>query len=130
MTDQQLKKMNRRELLELMLAVCRERDELQSELERTKNALKTKRLQVEQAGSIAEASIQINGVFEAAQAAAEQYLENIREMEENTRKKCQMMEERAKQESDAYWQEASARLEDFCKQYAWLNELISFGDKK
>ena len=32
---------------------------------------------MEKAGSIAEASLMLNGVFEAAQAAVDQYLENI-----------------------------------------------------
>ena len=33
----------------------------------------------EEAGSIAEAALRINRVFEAAQEAADQYLENIRQ---------------------------------------------------
>ena len=39
-------------------------------------------IELEEAGSIAEAAIRINGVFEAAQEAAEQYLMNIRLLSE------------------------------------------------
>jgi chromosome segregation ATPase len=37
-----------------------------------------RRIQMEEAGSIAEAALRLNGVFEAAQAAADEYLENLR----------------------------------------------------
>ena len=40
---------------------------------------KSRRIELEKAGSIAEASLRLNGVFEAAQKAADQYLENIRQ---------------------------------------------------
>ena len=40
--------------------------------------LASRQIRLEQAGSIAEAALKLNGVFEAAQAACNQYLENIR----------------------------------------------------
>lgn len=40
----------------------------------------SRRIELEEAGSIAMAALQLNGVFETAQKAAEQYLENIREL--------------------------------------------------
>ncbi len=39
----------------------------------------SRRIELEKSGSIAEAALKINGVFEAAQRAADQYLGNIRE---------------------------------------------------
>ena len=141
MTDQQLSRLTRKELLELLLALRSERDALERELEQTKAALKAesdraddalqqRRIQIEEAGSIAEAALQLNGVFEAAQSAAQQYLDNIAAMEEDTRKRCQAMEEEAKVKADAYWKDVSVRLEEFCKQYTWLKEILSFGDRK
>ena len=41
---------------------------------------KSRRIELEKAGSIAEASLRLNGVFEAAQKAADQYLENLRRL--------------------------------------------------
>lgn len=52
---------------------------LQQELEETKQKLEDRRLMEQEAGSIAEAALRINKVFEAAQQAADQYLENIRQ---------------------------------------------------
>ena len=53
--------------------------QMQQELEETKQKLEDRRLMEKEAGSIAEAALRINKVFEAAQQAADQYLENIRQ---------------------------------------------------
>ena len=45
-------------------------------------------MQVAEAGNLAEAVLAVNGVMEAAQAAAQQYLDNIAAMEQETRHKC------------------------------------------
>ena len=92
MTDQELRKLSRKDLLELLVTLGRERDALQEELERTRAALEDRQLQVEQAGSIAEAALRLNGVFEASQAAAQQYLENIRRRSQHMDEVCAQRE--------------------------------------
>ena len=103
MTDQELRKLSRKDLLELLISQGRERDTLQAELEQVKAALKNRQLHIEQAGSIAEAALQLNGVFEAAQAAAQQYLENIRQRSEHIEEAC------AKREAACAQMEAETR---------------------
>ena len=44
--------------------------------------------------------LEINGVMEAAQAAANQYLENMAAMEQRTRIQCQQMLEEARREAE------------------------------
>lgn len=78
MTDKELKRLKRVDLLELLIAQSRENERLRKELEETRRELETKELKLEQAGSIAEAALQLNGVFEAAQAAADQYLLSVK----------------------------------------------------
>ena len=63
----------------LDLEQSKEVQRLQQELEETKQKLEDRRLMEKEAGSIAEAALRINKVFEAAQQAADQYLENIRQ---------------------------------------------------
>ena len=63
----------------LDLEQSKEVQRLQQELEETKQKLEDRRLMEQEAGSIAEAALRINKVFEAAQQAADQYLENIRQ---------------------------------------------------
>lgn len=79
MTDTQLHKLNRRQLLELMIEQSKRIDELEKELAETKCALEKKTIDIADAGSIAEASMKLNKVFEAAQQAADQYLQSVRE---------------------------------------------------
>jgi len=77
MTDKELKKLNRSELLELMLEQSREIDRLQEELEETREALQERNLKIESCGSIAEAAAEVNSLFHAAQRAADMYLLNV-----------------------------------------------------
>ena len=78
MAEINLKKLNRRELLELLLQARQENERLQQEIEQLRAENGEQTLQVEEIGSIAEASLKLSGVFEAAQRAADLYLENVR----------------------------------------------------
>ena len=72
-----LRKLSKLQLLELLAQQERELQTLRKELAEKEAALADRRIQVESAGSIAEAALKINEVFEAAQRAAEQYLESV-----------------------------------------------------
>ena len=78
MTDKELKKLSRAELLEMLIAQVKENNSLKRQVETLQETLRNRQIQIEEAGSIAEASLRINHVFEAAQKAAEQYLENVK----------------------------------------------------
>mgnify|MGYP007103626150 CR=1 FL=1 len=77
MTEKELRKLGRAELLELLLEQAREFEALEQRLNAAEAALQSRQLQLETCGSIAEASLKLNGVFEAAQKAAEQYQQNV-----------------------------------------------------
>ena len=47
--------------------------------------LASKEIHIARAGAIAEAALMLNGVFDAAQKAADQYLENVRRLAEEQR---------------------------------------------
>lgn len=79
MTDKELGRLKRSELLEIMVEQGKEIERLQKRLSEAEKKLQERRLIMENAGSIAEAALKINQVFEAAQKAADQYLESIRE---------------------------------------------------
>lgn len=80
MTDRELKKLGRAELLELLLEESRENELLREQLKSMEKQLESRTIRIEQAGSIAEAALALNGVFQAAQQAADQYLENVRRL--------------------------------------------------
>ena len=73
MTDRELKKLKRNELLEMLIAQIEENERLKHRMEEQKRQLQDRQIAVEQAGSIAEAALKLNGVFEAAQSAAFSY---------------------------------------------------------
>ena len=99
MTDKELKRLSRTELLELLLEQTRERERLELELEELRKKLADRQINLEKAGDIAQAVLQINGVMEAAQAAAKQYLENVERLEVQTRHRCEQMLHQARQEA-------------------------------
>ena len=77
MTEKELLKLKRAEILEIMLAQSREIDSLRKELAVTKAKLEDKRICIENAGNIAEASLRLTNIFVEAQKAADLYVENV-----------------------------------------------------
>lgn len=96
----ELKRLNRAELLELLLTQTRETERLQKELEETKARLNDRNLRIQETGDLAQAVLSLNGVMEAAQTAANQYLENIQAMERETREKCDLLLRQAREEAE------------------------------
>ena len=78
MTDQELRKLRREELLQIMIAQSKRITALKKKLEETEKKLHSKEIELKEAGNIAEASLRLNKIFEDAQAAADQYLYNIK----------------------------------------------------
>ena len=191
-TEHELRSLNRKELLEIMIEQGRELEEcklqyekdleflksehekdraflkseyekelasLKEELNEAKRTLNKREIDIDEAGSIAVAALQINGVFEAAQAASQQYIENIRSLSERQesicakrdaksraeaerrireteikcenmevacKRRCKAIEAKAKEKSEAYWEEVSHRLQSFYDNHKELKKLLDF----
>ena len=80
-TQNPLRKLNKLQLLELLAQQERELQSLRQQLVEEEAALEERQIRIEEAGSIAEAALKLNGIFEAAQQAADQYLSSIRYLE-------------------------------------------------
>ncbi len=113
MTDKELKKLSRAELLEMLLQQTQEVDRLKSEIAQLEVRLQQRQLQHETAGNIAQAALQVSGIFEAAQAAADQYLENVSALEAKTQMRCQLMEEQTKEKCKDYVRKAEIDAKKF-----------------
>ena len=83
MTEKELKRLSRADLLEMLIAQSVELQTAREKITRMEEELSSRRIKMDQVGSIAEAALKLNGVFEAAQMACEQYMENIRMLNEN-----------------------------------------------
>jgi hypothetical protein len=84
MTEKELRRLRRSELLELLLDQAQELEKTQAELAEAQEQLKQREILLSNVGSIAEAALQLNHVFEAAQAAGEQYIDSLRALYERT----------------------------------------------
>lgn len=62
--------------------------------------LNDRNLVIENSGSLAEAALQLNGVFEAAQKACSQYIENMQFRSQNTEEICRQMEQQTREKCD------------------------------
>ena len=119
MEDRELRRLSRRELLQMLVAQCEETERLQQEADETRGQLDvlkesyerlkeklnrkderlnqkdakikelketieemkaSREIELTEAGSIAEAALRLNGIFEAAQKAADQYLMNVKKL--------------------------------------------------
>lgn len=118
MTLKELRKLSRRDLLEMLLSLSKENEQLREQLQEARTQLESRKIEIENAGSLAEAALRLNGVFEAAQAACAQY-------EENLRLRVQEQEAQLAQKS------ASAEQQDSgYGKYSWLKELMNETDEQ
>lgn len=73
-----LRKLSRLELLDMLIEQAKEIEALKAELAQANEKLASRQLVCDQAGNLAEAALKLNQIFEAAQAAANQYLESVK----------------------------------------------------
>lgn len=78
MTDKELRKLKRNELLQMLIEQTKENERLQNELDDAVKRLENRDITISESGSLAEASLRLNDIFSAADDAAAQYLENIK----------------------------------------------------
>ena len=97
MTEKELKKLNRSELLEILVAQGEKIETLEQQLADAQKALQDRRIEISSCGSIAEAALKLNHIFEDAESAAEQYLESVRLQEKTAGRIISDAEDRAAQ---------------------------------
>ena len=127
LSDKELRKLKRVELLEMLLELNRENEDLMLELEEKNRIIEALNLQLENrkidlkhAGTIAEASFKLNGVFEAAEKAAEQYLENLQYLCE--REQNPVSEKRSRRKTYLAEMERKSRYRSRMKEMLWLKK--------
>ena len=77
MTDKEFKRLSRSQLIDIIYQLQLKQEELTADNERLTKELADKRLRVSKAGNIAQAALEIHNVMQAAQDAAEHYLEEM-----------------------------------------------------
>lgn len=109
-TEQELKKLKRTELCDLLLEQVKVIEDLQEKVDIQEEKLAERKVHIEKAGTIAEACFHMNGVLEAAEKAAQQYLENIEMLHIRQEEICAQKEE----ETNAKIAQMIADTESMC----------------
>ena len=123
MAKNDLKRMNRVQLTELLLAERHRISELEDEVAALNAKLEEREIKIENAGSIAEASLALNRVFESVEAACRQYMENVERLCSDREKSSRIREESSKKESGEIIEKAKRYAETI------LSEAIRLGEK-
>jgi hypothetical protein len=135
MTEKELRRLSRADLLELLLAQRRENEQLRCILDQTQAQLADRTIRIDKAGSIAEASLQLSGIFSAAQDSCQYYLDNIKllserqnticqQMELETKLKCDRMVAEAELKSQACWENCSAKIKQLVDSFEGLQQVM------
>lgn len=159
--SKELRRLKRKDLLEILLEQSKENEDQRvliavqkQKILHLEERLLDKRIDIAESGTMAEAALKLNGVFEAAQAAAQQYLDNLKNTDErclamenetkkqcdamkeetarkcaqaeaDTKNKCEELDRQTKEAVEKRWDELSEKLEDFYHAHEGLKELIS-----
>lgn len=126
MTDRQLRKASRTDLLKYLLEEKKVNEALRMQIQQMQTQLDNRQITMNQAGTLAEAALKLSGIFDAAESACQYYTENIRalsgrqeeicrKMEQETREKCDRMLEQARQMSRVYWDEYTEKCSRYMK---------------
>lgn len=87
MKDKDLSRLRRSELLEILVAQSDEIDQLHARIAELEQKLNSREIEIQNAGSLAAASLALSNIFVDAQRAADLYLYNVRRMADNPENK-------------------------------------------
>ena len=77
MTDKEFKRLKRSDLIYIIYEYQKKQEELIKENEELREKLRDKELKISTAGSLAEVSAKLNGLFDAAQKTADDYIRQL-----------------------------------------------------
>ena len=117
MVSKELKRLSRRELVDVIYQMKKNEKKLQDEITSLQETLQERQLQLSTAGSIAEAALSLTNVFSSAQAAADIYLQEIGRMKQDAEAECAKMIEEARQRSEKMIAQSEKRCADLNDQY-------------
>ena len=109
--EKDIRKLGRAELLELLIMQTEENERLSARIDELEGVIGDRRIDIESSGSIAEAALKLNKVFESAQAAAEEYIESVKEKYRFDESESARVRRNAEAEAEAIIAEARAEAE-------------------
>ena len=113
MTDKEFKRLSRAQLIDIIYQLQLQLDKVNEEKRELEGELADKRLRLSTAGNLAEAALEINDCFRSAQNAAEQYLNEIKIIREETEAERQQILSQARAKAEAIISDAQKTHIDY-----------------
>ena len=113
MTDKEFKQLSRSQLIDIIYQFQLQVDKLTEQNQELERELADKRLRLQNAGNIADAALEINDCFRSAQNAAEQYLNEIKAIRDETEAERQRILSEAQAEAAAIVSNAKKTYGDY-----------------
>lgn len=88
-SEKELSRLNRNDLLEIMLAITEENEKLKEQVKELQAQLDDRAIKISESGTLAEAVVKLNGLFEAAQATCDEYVYNVQKKCRKTENACE-----------------------------------------
>lgn len=142
MNNKELKKLSRKDLLEIILAQTNRIEDLETENKKLTTELNSKKIDIESSGSLAEAVVKLSGIFDLAQKTADEYvnLVKVNTKKQETKMKKELEKEKnkiikrtikecdkKKQEADNYMKDVELKVKNFIESN---NTNITIGVRK
>lgn len=142
MNNKELKKLSRKDLLEIILAQTNRIEDLETENKKLTAELNSKKIDIESSGSLAEAVVKLSGIFDLAQKTADEYvsLVKVNTKKQETKMKKELEKEKnkiikrtikecdkKKQEADNYMKDVELKVKNFIESN---NANITIGVRK
>ncbi len=93
MTDKEFRRLSRIELIDIIYELQKREKRYEKRIKNLEAQLADRELKIAESGSIAEAALKVNEVFEHAQAAADVYLAEIEAMRDRLAEQLEDVEE-------------------------------------
>lgn len=117
MISKELKKLSRRELVDIIYQLKKNEQEKQEQIASLEGALQDKRIRISVAGSIADAAVDITNVFSVAQTTADLYLHEIACMKKDTERECAKLLEETRKEVEKILSDGKKQYQDLEARY-------------
>ena len=138
MEEKDLKNLSRQDLLELLMNQTQRGDELQKRVGMLEQIIRKREVMNSEAGTVADAALKFNGVFESAQKAAEQYVENVKKISEKQQLEVRNLDEyremkiretheicrKREMQTENYVSTVSARVQELFSRYRSMEDDI------
>ncbi len=99
MTDKEFRKLKRSDLIAIIYEYQKKQEKLVKEIGELRAQLESKNLKISKAGSIAEAVVGLDLLFETAQKTADDYIEQVRLANEEAEQKAAEIIKQAEKEA-------------------------------